>query len=162
MIVFGKSLVTPDQVPRGLFPDRAAAAIVTAAVLLSIGGARAQSPVWEQLPRMQLERQFAGPLPDTVIQRWRDPGDGTICYLYLPISVQRSEPGPAGFTQYGANTIGSITCAQESAPPSPAASAHIHTGSTTRSAPSAPGASTARTGAAAQPAATPSPLDPHR
>ncbi len=37
---------------------------------------------WAKLPRMQLNRQFAGPLQDTVIQRWRDPVDGTICYIY--------------------------------------------------------------------------------
>ena len=48
-----------------------------------------QQPTWAQLPRMQLERQFAGPLRDTVVQRWRDPADGTICYIYLPISAQR-------------------------------------------------------------------------
>jgi hypothetical protein len=68
------------------------------------------SNTWAQLPRMQLERQFAGPLQDTIIQRWRDPADGTICYVYLPITAQHSPPGPTGFVQYGANTIGSISC----------------------------------------------------
>src|SRR4051812_32927655 len=34
-----------------------------------------QSAEWGKLPRMQLERQFAGPLQDTVVQRWRDPVD---------------------------------------------------------------------------------------
>jgi hypothetical protein len=163
MIVFAKSALTPAQVPRRRVPDRALAAALTAALLLGLGagGARAQQPsAWEHLPRMQLERQFAGPLQDTLIQRWRDPGDGTICYLYLPINVQHSEPGPTGFVQYGANTIGSITCTQESAPPAPAASAHIHTGTTTRSAAAPSGA--ARAGAATQSTSTPSPLDPHR
>jgi hypothetical protein len=60
------------------------------------------------LPRMQLERQFAGPLEATLIQRWRDPVDGTICYLYLPVSVPRSTA--SGSVQYGANTIGAISC----------------------------------------------------
>jgi hypothetical protein len=60
---------------------------------------------------MQLERQFAGPLRDTVIQRWRDPADGTVCYLYIPISAPHTPPAPGGFVQYGANTIGSISCA---------------------------------------------------
>ena len=60
------------------------------------------------LPRMQLERQFAGPLEATLIQRWRDPVDGTICYLYLPVSVPRSTA--SGYVQYGANTIGAISC----------------------------------------------------
>jgi hypothetical protein len=75
------------------------------------------SAAWSQLPRMQLERQFAGPLQDTVIQRWRDPVDGTVCYIYLPITAQHSPPGPSGFAEYGANVIGSISCA---APPSAA------------------------------------------
>ena len=75
--------------------------------------------VWAQLPRMQLERQFAGPLQDTVIQRWRDPVDGMICYVYLPITAQHSAPGQGGFVQYGANTIGSISCVA----PTPSAAA---------------------------------------
>ena len=59
---------------------------------------------------MVLERQFAGPLQDTVIQRLRDPVDGTICYLYLPISAPHSPTTSTGFVQYGPNTIGSINC----------------------------------------------------
>lgn len=71
-----------------------------------------QQPVtWNQLPRMQLERQFAGPLQDTLVQRWRDPVDGTICYIYLPITAPHSPPTQSGYVQYGANTIGSISCA---------------------------------------------------
>jgi hypothetical protein len=70
---------------------------------------------------MQLERQFAGPLRDTVVQRWRDTADGTVCYIYLPISAQHSLPTPSGFVNYGGNTIGSISCL--SGPPrAPAAS----------------------------------------
>ena len=65
---------------------------------------------WDALPRMQLERQFAGPLRDTVVQRWRDTADGTICYIYLPISAPHSPPAPGGFVNYGSNTIGSISC----------------------------------------------------
>jgi hypothetical protein len=79
--------------------------------------AAAQQPTWEQMPRMQLERQFAGPLKDTIVQRWRDPTDGTICYIYLPISAQHSPPQTAGYVQYGANTIGSISCMAAAAPP---------------------------------------------
>jgi hypothetical protein len=70
----------------------------------------ANHPQIPQLPHMKLERQFAGPLKDTVIQRWRDPADGTICYLYLPVVVEHSTPTPSGFVQYGSNTIGSISC----------------------------------------------------
>ena len=66
---------------------------------------------WAQYPRMILERTYAGPLQDTVIQRWRDPADGTVCFIYLPITAQHSPPLPNGFVQYGANTIGSISCA---------------------------------------------------
>src|SRR5262249_7169678 len=61
------------------------------------------------LPHMQLERQFAGPLEATLIQRWRDPVDGTICYLYLPLSVPRSVSA-SGSVHYGASTIGAIRC----------------------------------------------------
>jgi hypothetical protein len=68
------------------------------------------SSEWAQLPKMILERQFAGPLQDTVIQRLRDPVDGTVCYLYLPISAPHSPPTAPGFVQYGPNTIGSINC----------------------------------------------------
>ncbi|HEY8333951.1 MAG TPA: hypothetical protein VIQ05_09215, partial [Tardiphaga sp.] len=69
-----------------------------------------QSAEWSNLPKMVLERQFAGPLQDTVIQRLRDPIDGTICYLYLPISAPHSPTTATGFVQYGPNVIGSINC----------------------------------------------------
>jgi hypothetical protein len=86
-----------------------------------------QSQEWSKLPKMQLERQFAGPLQDTVVQRLRDPVDGTVCYLYLPISVVHSPTTATGFVQYGSNGVGSISCAQ---------GAPLTTGSTTR--PAAP------------------------
>jgi hypothetical protein len=83
-----------------------------------------QSAEWARLPKMILERQFAGPLQDTVIQRLRDPVDGTICYLYLPISAPHSPTTATGFVQYGPNTIGSINCVSAPivvpAPPAPA------------------------------------------
>jgi hypothetical protein len=62
------------------------------------------------MPRMRLERQFAGPLEDTIIQRWRDPVDGSVCYIYLPITAVHSAPTASGYVQYGADTIGSISC----------------------------------------------------
>jgi hypothetical protein len=80
-----------------------------------------QSAEWGKLPKMILERQFAGPLQDTVIQRLRDPVDGTICYLYLPISAPHSPTSATGFVQYGPNTIGSINCVPLA--PAPAAPA---------------------------------------
>jgi hypothetical protein len=89
-------------------------------LLASAAVAQPQQPSpqeWAQLPRMQLERQFAGPLRDTVIQRWRDPVDGTICYVYLPITAQHSPPVQGGYVQYGSNTIGSLSCVSAGAPP---------------------------------------------
>jgi hypothetical protein len=94
---------------------------------------------WNKLPRMQLERQFAGPLQDTIIQRWRDPVDGVLCYIYLPITAAHTPPTPSGFVQYGANSIGTISClppeagaaekaaaksAGRRAPPRPASAEH--------------------------------------
>jgi hypothetical protein len=65
---------------------------------------------WSNLPKMILERQFSGPLQDTVIQRLRDPVDGTVCYVYLPISAPHSPTTATGFVQYGPNTVGNISC----------------------------------------------------
>ena len=77
-----------------------------------------QAPEKPQFPRMELQAQYAGPLQDTIIQRWRDPIDGTVCYLYLPILVHHSPPTPTGFVEYGSNTVGSISCmAGNAAPP---------------------------------------------
>jgi hypothetical protein len=73
--------------------------------------AGAQQTEWAKMPRMLLERQFAGPLQDTIIQRWRDPVDGTVCYIYLPASASHSAPAAGGYVQYGPNTIGSLSCA---------------------------------------------------
>ena len=101
--------------------------LVSALVLVPPLAANAQQPqqppqsAWGQLPRMQLERQFAGPLQDTIIQRWRDPADGTVCYIYLPITAQHSPPTGAGYVQYGSNTIGSISCVAPLRPPAAAA-----------------------------------------
>ena len=73
--------------------------------------AAAPVPTHPQLPRMQVTAQYGGPLQDTLIQRLRDPVDGTICYLYLPIAVHHTPPGAeTGYVEYGANTVGSISC----------------------------------------------------
>jgi hypothetical protein len=89
--------------------------LIAAAWLLPLAAAAQEqqerrSVEWAKLPRMQLERQFAAPLQDTVIQRWRDPVDGTICYIYLPITAVHSPPTASGYVQYGPNTIGSMSC----------------------------------------------------
>jgi hypothetical protein len=91
--------------------------------------AQPQSGEWTKLPRMQLERQFAGPLQDTIIQRWRVPICGTTCYIYLPITAAHSAPTAEGFVQYGANVIGSISRLRLAPPATvaggrPAAAAH--------------------------------------
>ena len=68
-------------------------------------------PPHPTFPRMQLQAQYAGPLQDTIIQRWRDPVDGTICYLYLPIAVHHTpQSSETGFVEYGSNSVGSISC----------------------------------------------------
>lgn len=81
--------------------------------------AAAQQVEWSKMPRMQLERQYAGPLADTVVQRWRDPADGTVCYMYLPINVPHSAPTQSGYVQYGPASIGSISCVAAAPPPAP-------------------------------------------
>jgi hypothetical protein len=91
---------------------------VVAAMLTSLPAAGQQqqpgqtqpSLQWEQLPMMQLEQMYRGPLKDTVIQRWRDPASGSICYIYLPITAAHTDPQPSGYVQYGGNYIGSISC----------------------------------------------------
>jgi len=78
-----------------------------------------ESGDWAKLPKMVLERQFAGPLQDTVIQRLRDTVDGTVCYLYLPISAPHTPTTATGFVQYGPNTIGTISCMPGKPAPAP-------------------------------------------
>jgi len=59
---------------------------------------------------MLLEKIYRGPLRDTIIQRWRDPIDGSVCFLYIPISAPLLPPPAEGYVQYGPNQIGSISC----------------------------------------------------
>jgi hypothetical protein len=61
-----------------------------------------QSPAWGKLPKMQLEGQFAGPLQDTIVQRWRVPSDGTICFIYLPIAASHTPPTALASSNMGA------------------------------------------------------------
>lgn len=68
----------------------------------------------QALPRMQIVQQYAGPFPDTLIQKLYDPQSGVLCYLYIPVKVANAQD--QGIAVYGANTIGSISCLQ-SAPP---------------------------------------------
>jgi len=72
-------------------------------------GARERLADSDKSQALRMEGQYPGPLQDTTIQRWRDPVDGTICYIYLPIAVAHA-PGPPGLVQYGSANIGSISC----------------------------------------------------
>jgi hypothetical protein len=103
---------------------------------LSTAAQEQQSTEWAKLPRMQLERQFAGPLQDTVIQRWRDPVDGTICYIYLPIRVTHSTPDSSGYVQYGANPIGSMSCTATGGARGPSGTSSRPSAGTARTSPS--------------------------
>ena len=88
-----------------------AAICVSAAITAYLNvPADAQQVQWNKLPRMQLEKQYAGPFQDTVIQRWRDPADDMICYLYIPITAAHTPPDATGYVQYGTSNIGSISC----------------------------------------------------
>ena len=99
-------------------------ALVMAAGLLPAPAAFAQAVTWDTIPTMQLEGLYRGPLRDTVVQRWRDPVDGTVCYLYIPINAQHSAPNETGYVQYGPNVIGSVSCvAGKTAAPVPQAGA---------------------------------------
>jgi hypothetical protein len=91
-------------------------AAAAAVFMLAPLPASAQQTEWAKLPKMQLERQFAGPLQDTSVQRWRDPLDGTVCYIYLPITAAHTPPTPTGYVQYGSNTIGTVSCVAGPAP----------------------------------------------
>lgn len=63
--------------------------------------------------RWTMETQFEGPLKDTVVQRWRDPSAGVICYIYLPVVVPHSQPLQNGMVHYDNNPTGSISCVAE-------------------------------------------------
>ena len=79
-------------------------------------------PQHTPLTPMDVVAQFGGPLQDTLIQRLRDPIDGATCYVYLPIAVHHSPPVAAtGYVEYGANSIGSISCFAAPTPSTPAA-----------------------------------------
>ena len=87
-----------------------AGALTALFAALSPAMALAQPAQWADMPRMELEAQYAGPLRDTIGQRYRDPIDGTLCFIYLPITVQHTQPNANGLVTYGGNTIGSISC----------------------------------------------------
>jgi hypothetical protein len=100
-----------------------AAAIVLHSAAALAQQAKPQAPhqpsiTWEKMPRMRLEQQYAGPLKDTVLQRWEDPETGLVCYVYLPFTVAHAAPNESGYVPYGPNTIGSISCVQPAKPSS--------------------------------------------
>jgi hypothetical protein len=126
-------MITTKQIP-GM---AAAITIISVAALAQAPSPQQQqqpqqpqpAPKWEQMPRMTLEAEFAGPLRDTTVQRWRDATADVVCYLYVPFTAQHSAPTPTGYVQYGPNTIGTISCVPgqhtsiASAPPKAAAAA---------------------------------------
>jgi hypothetical protein len=57
-----------------------------------------------------LQAQYKGPLQDTIVQRWIDPDNGNVCYIYLPVIVQHSKPLDNGLVHYDSNAIGTISC----------------------------------------------------
>ncbi len=65
---------------------------------------------WLSAPHMIFEREFAGPVSDTIIRRWRDPDNGAQCYIYAQISVGGAAPTAVGAAAYKPDAIGSITC----------------------------------------------------
>jgi hypothetical protein len=65
---------------------------------------------WGSFPTMLLEKIYRGPLRDTIIQRWRDPIDGSVCAVYMPISAPLLPPTAEGYVRYGASQIGSVSC----------------------------------------------------
>lgn len=95
-LTFGGERATPEAAPTPV-SERAAAP--------------APAPRKPVFPHMELQAQYAGPFADTLIQRWRDPIDGRVCYIYLPANVKHAPlEKPGGFFDYGANSIGSISC----------------------------------------------------
>lgn len=70
----------------------------------------AEPPQRPKFPHMELQAQYAGPFEDTLIQRWRDPIDNRVCYIYLPMNVKHAPERQGGVLDYGANTLGSISC----------------------------------------------------
>ena len=107
--------------------------------------------IWEKMPHMLLQQEYAGPLKDTTIQRWRDPETNLICYVYLPFTAAHSAPTATSYVQYGPNVIGSISCVS---PPVEAA-----TGPTAAAKP-APAAAPPAKGAKITPRATSHPQPP--
>jgi hypothetical protein len=82
-----------------------------APVQLPPGAAQQNPQTWASFPTMVLEQIYRGPLQDTIIQRWRDPVNSSICYVYMPISAPLVQPAQGNnFVQYGPNAIGSISC----------------------------------------------------
>jgi hypothetical protein len=68
--------------------------VAAACLLLLWAAAQQQQAIgWVKLPCMQLERQFAAPLQDTIIQRWRDPLDDDLLHLSAddgsPFAIER-------------------------------------------------------------------------
>jgi len=112
-----------SQARKGLLSvGRLQAAFVVLGIISSGAQAQAQAQQsWEELPMMELQGFYRGPMKDTLIQRWRDTETGAICYIYMPIIAQNTPTEGAPYVHYGPNQIGSISCVPALATP-PAAS----------------------------------------
>ncbi len=107
LALFTATLSGHAQAPATSKPAGAAAA---AAVRAASAPAQAASgPAPGTLPALTLSKQFAGPLPDTAVQRFIDSETGVVCYLYTPYTVINTRD-ESGRIVYGANNIGSISC----------------------------------------------------
>ncbi|MEQ8378733.1 hypothetical protein [Parvibaculum sp.] len=101
----------PSLVFSGSAPASQDAPARAAATVSERAAAPQPAPKKPVFPHMELQAQYAGPFADTLIQRWRDPIDGHVCYIYLPANVKHAPlEKPGGFFDYGANSIGSISC----------------------------------------------------
>jgi len=58
---------------------------------------------------VEVNRTFYSLPEAATIERWRDPVDGAVCYIYLPIAVEHQQ-GPNNLVQYGSSVIGTISC----------------------------------------------------
>jgi len=74
-----------------------AAPVTQAAPPAPTAAAPAPKQEWSSFPTMLLEKMYRGPLRDTIIQRWRDPIDGSVCFVYMPISAPLLPPTAEGY-----------------------------------------------------------------
>ena len=98
---------------RKLFAQRARLLVWTmlpATIGAGSAASASEAPALPASSAMEVEQQFAGPVSNTAIYRWRDPTNGSVCYVYVPVDAQYASSRASGFVKRAANTIGSISC----------------------------------------------------